>query len=101
MKAATLARIAEAQVARRALVVVTRLGDGAQCMVDAAGCSEELSLAPAQLAEAASLLQSGRSGALETLPGSFARAYGRLRSHRDRSARRLCFAGALSGRDTL
>jgi xanthine dehydrogenase accessory factor len=44
-------------------------------MVDAAGCSGELSLAPAQLVEAASLLQSGRCGALESLPGSFARAY--------------------------
>lgn len=75
MKAATLARIAEAQVARRALLVVTRLGTGAQCLVDADGCNGELALTPEQLAEAASLLQSGRSGALEALPGSFARAY--------------------------
>jgi xanthine dehydrogenase accessory factor len=52
-------------------VVVTRLADGAQCLVDAAGCSGELALAPEQLAEAAALLQSGCSGALETLPGSF------------------------------
>jgi xanthine dehydrogenase accessory factor len=75
MKAATLARIAEAQQRRQALVVVTRLADGVQCIVDDAGVSGELPLASEQLTEAMSLLQSGRSGALETLPGSFARAY--------------------------
>jgi xanthine dehydrogenase accessory factor len=75
MKTSTLARIAEAQAGRRALLVVTRLADGAQCMVDAAGCSGDFALAPEQLAEAAAMLQSGRCGALETLPDSFARAY--------------------------
>jgi xanthine dehydrogenase accessory factor len=75
MKAAVLARLAEAQAKRQALVVVTRLADGTQCLVDAAGCSGELSLAPEQLTEAASLLASGSCGALESLPGSFARAY--------------------------
>ncbi len=75
MKAATLARIAAAQADRQALVVVTRLADGAQCLVDADGCDGKLALAPEPLAEAASLLQSGRCGALETVPGSFARAY--------------------------
>ena len=34
MKAAALARIAAAQEKRLALVVVTRLVDGAQCVVD-------------------------------------------------------------------
>ncbi len=75
MKAVTLARITEALATRQALVVVTRLADGAQCIIDAAGCSGELDLAPEQAAEAASLLLSGRCGALDSLPGSFARAY--------------------------
>ena len=75
MKAATLARIAAAQADRQALAVVTRLADGAQCLVDAEGCNGELALTPEQLVEAASLLQSGRCGVLETLPDSFARAY--------------------------
>ena len=75
MKAATLARIAEAQAARRALVVVTRLADGAQCMVEAAGQSGELMLDREQLAEAAGFLATGRSSALATAGGCFARAY--------------------------
>ena len=75
MKSATLARIAAAQAGRQALVVVTRLADGAQAMVDESACGGELPLEPVQLAEAMSFLQSGRCGAMETLPGSFARAY--------------------------
>ena len=75
MKAATLARIAEAQQTRQALVVVTRLADGAQCLVDGAGCSGELMLDHEQLAEAAGFLTTGRSAALTTAGGCFARAY--------------------------
>ena len=75
MKAVTLARIARAQQQREALVVVTRLADGAQCVVDAAGCSGELALAPPQLAEAAALLASGRSTPLAGADALFARAY--------------------------
>lgn len=75
MKAATLARIAEAQQTRQALVVVTRLADGAQCLVDADGCRGELMLEREQLAEAAGLLATGRSTALATAGGCFARAY--------------------------
>ncbi len=75
MKAATLARIAEAQAKRQALVVVTRLVDGAQCLVDAAGCNGELQLATGAVAEAAALLQSGRSASLASESGCFARAY--------------------------
>lgn len=75
MKAATLARIAEAQANRQALVVVTRLADGAQCLVDAGGCSGELQLAAGAIAEAAALLLSGRSASLASEPGYFARAY--------------------------
>jgi xanthine dehydrogenase accessory factor len=75
MKAATLARIARAQQQREALVVVTRLADGLQCAVDAAGCSGELMLAPPQAAEAAALLASGRSVLLVGEERLFARAY--------------------------
>lgn len=75
MKAAALARLAEAQAQRRALVVVTRLGDGAQCLVDAGGCSGELALDTAQRVEAEALLHTGRSASLASEPGCFARAY--------------------------
>jgi len=75
MKAATLARIARAQQQREALLVVTRLADGAQCVVDAAGCSGDLALAPEQAAEAAALLAAGRSAGLAAAAGLFARAY--------------------------
>ena len=75
MKAATLARIARAQQQREALLVVTRLADGAQCVVDAAGCSGDLALAPEQAADAAALLAAGRSTGLAAAAGLFARAY--------------------------
>lgn len=75
MKAATLARIAQAQQQREALVVVTRLADGVQCVVDAAGYSGELVLAPQQVAEAETLLGSGRSMQLAGGDSLFARAY--------------------------
>jgi xanthine dehydrogenase accessory factor len=75
MKAATLARIVLAQQRREALVVVTRLADGLQCVVDAAGCSGELALAPPQAAEAAGLLAGGRSTPLAGDEKLFARAY--------------------------
>jgi xanthine dehydrogenase accessory factor len=75
MKAATLTRIARAQQRREALVVVTRLADGLQCVVDAAGYSGELALAPQQAAEAAGLLAGGRSALLAGDERLFARAY--------------------------
>lgn len=75
MKAATLVRIAQAQRMREALVVVTRLADGAQCVVDAAGRSGELALAPEHAAEATALLASGRSTSLSGPNALFARAY--------------------------
>ena len=75
MKAATLSRIVRAQQRREALVVVTRLADGLQCLVDAAGCNGELVLAPPQAAEAAGLLASGRSVVLAGDEKVFARAY--------------------------
>ena len=75
MKAAALARITAAQEKRLALVVVTRLADGAQCVVDAASCEGDLVLANEQLVEARSLLVSGRCTALADSDGLFARAY--------------------------
>ena len=75
MKAVTLDRIALAQQQRRALVVVTRLGDGMQCVVDRTDCSGELTLEPEQVAEANTLLVSGRSTLLAAGDRLFARAY--------------------------
>ena len=75
MKRVALARIAQAQSGRRALVVVTRLADGAQCLMDVDSVDGELSLSPAQVTEARSLLSSGRSTALSGADGLFARAY--------------------------
>ena len=75
MKAAALARIAAAQDKRLALVVVTRLADGAQCVVDAATCEGELLLASEQLAEVRGLLVSGRCTTLASGADLFARAY--------------------------
>ncbi|MCM2290167.1 MAG: XdhC family protein [Sulfuritalea sp.] len=75
MKRAALDRIADAQLRRQPLMVVTRLDDGAQCLLDAATCAGDLQLAPPQLEQARELLTSGRS---ESLPGAdqlFARAY--------------------------
>jgi len=75
MKREALARIAEAQHQRRALVAVTRLADGAQCLVDAETCEGELTLSPAELAAARNLMSSGRSAELPGAEGLFARAY--------------------------
>jgi xanthine dehydrogenase accessory factor len=75
MKAATLTRIIQAQQKRQALVVVTRLADGAQHVLDAAGGSGELALTLEQAAEAAALLASGRSTSLSGPGTLFARAY--------------------------
>lgn len=75
MKSTTLTRIVQAQQQREALVVVTRLADGVQCVLDAAGRSGELALSPEQAAEAAALLASGRSTPLAGAEALFARAY--------------------------
>jgi len=75
MKREALARIAEAQDQRRALVAVTRLADGAQCLVDAETCQGELTLSPAELAAARKFMSSGRSAALPGDEALFARAY--------------------------
>ena len=75
MKSAALARIAAAQRRRQALVVVTRLGDGVQCLLDSGAIEGELSLSVEQLVEARSLLVSGRSTPLAGDEGLFARAY--------------------------
>lgn len=75
MKAATLARIVAAQQRREALLVVTRLADGVQCLVDAGGRSGELDLAAEQALAAAEMLAAGRSAPLPGAAGCFARAY--------------------------
>ncbi len=75
MKRATLARVAEAHNRRQPLMVVTRLDDGAQCLLDAASCAGELQLAPQQLEQARALLLGGRSAALPGTDQLFARAY--------------------------
>jgi len=75
MKREALARIAEAQHQRRALAAVTRLADGAQCLVDAETCEGELTLSPAELAAARNFMSSGRSAELPGAEGLFARAY--------------------------
>lgn len=75
MKRATLARVAEARSRRQPLMVVTRLGDGAQCLLDAASCAGDLQLAPQQLEQARDLLLGGRSAALSGTDQLFARAY--------------------------
>jgi xanthine dehydrogenase accessory factor len=75
MKAAALARIAAAQEKRLALAVVTRLADGAQCVVDAASSEGELALGSEQLAEVLGLLASGRSTTLGSGEDLFARTY--------------------------
>ena len=75
MKSAVLARIAEAQRRRQPLLVVTRLGDGAQCLVDAERAEGDLSLSSAALAAAQGLLSSGCSMSIPGADGLFARAY--------------------------
>lgn len=75
MKSAVLARIAEAQSLRQPLLVVTRLGDGAQCLVDTERAEGDLSLSFAELAAAQGLLGSGRSMSIPGADGLFARAY--------------------------
>lgn len=75
MKSATLARLAEAHIRRQPLLVVTRLGDGAQCLVDAERTEGDLSLSAAELAAARDHLRSGRSSPLPGADGLFARAY--------------------------
>jgi xanthine dehydrogenase accessory factor len=75
MKRAAVARIAEARNRRRALIMVTRLTDGAQCLVDAATFEGELQLSSEQMDEARSLLAAGRSAVLAGAGELFARAY--------------------------
>ncbi len=56
-------------------MLVTRLADGAQCLLDAATAAGRLPLSAEQAAEARSLLSSGRSTRLNCDEGLFARAY--------------------------
>lgn len=75
MKRLMLERIADAQRQRHALLCITRLADGAQCLVDASGPAGDLVLSGDQASAAGTLLASGRSGPLPGGEGLFARAY--------------------------
>ncbi|MEI8162274.1 MAG: XdhC family protein [Betaproteobacteria bacterium] len=75
MKRTVLAGIAAAESRRRALLVVTRLADGAQCLLDAETCEGELPLSAEQLTQARSFLDAGRSASLDGADALFARAY--------------------------
>jgi xanthine dehydrogenase accessory factor len=75
MKRAALDRIAAARRRRQPLAVVTRLGDGAQCLFDGEACAGELQLSAEQFEQVRQMLLAGRS---ELLPGGdrlFVRAY--------------------------
>ena len=74
MRREALDGIRAAQRDRRPVMLVTRLADGAQCLVDEKTVDGEL-LSPEQLEEARSLLRSGRSARLASAAGAFARAY--------------------------
>ncbi len=87
MKTGTYAQLRQAQAERRPVALVTRLGDGAQCLVDADGARGELELPMAALAEVMSRLAGDRSGPLECDEGLSAWIYV--------PARRLLIVGAV------
>ena len=75
MKRAAIERIAAARTRRQPVVVVTRLADGAQCLLDSSGSDGDPGFSVEQLAEARGLLSSSRSMMLSGAAGMFARAY--------------------------
>jgi xanthine dehydrogenase accessory factor len=75
VKPQTLAALAARRQARRAVVLITRLDDGAQALVDTADAEGELPLGTTALAEARALLQRAESGLLDCDAGLFARSY--------------------------
>jgi xanthine dehydrogenase accessory factor len=74
MKAAHARAHCRAQRQREALVVVTRLADGAQCLVDAAGLQRRLGAGAEQVAEARRCSPAGAARRWQA-PTCFARAY--------------------------
>jgi xanthine dehydrogenase accessory factor len=75
MKAATLAALRLAQAARQPVALVTRLADGAQCLVGSAAVSGELPLSATTLAEVHRRLLADQSGPLQSDEALFARIY--------------------------
>jgi xanthine dehydrogenase accessory factor len=87
MKTATLRALASARAARQPVVVVTRLRDGAQSLVQAGHPQGDLELVEPVLAEVRERGLHDRSGRLQTDPGLFMRCY--------TPARRLILVGAV------
>lgn len=78
MKAALFDRLAAARAAKRPAALVTRLGDGAQALIDGSDVSGDLALTAEQLAEARGRLLADRSGSPEAADGAlFVRCYAR------------------------
>ena len=76
MRAQTFAALAAARAARRPVALVTRLGDGAQALVDADSVDGDLALDAAAVAEVRARLGRADSGTLAGDAGLFARCYG-------------------------
>jgi xanthine dehydrogenase accessory factor len=75
VKAATLATLGAARAAKRPVALVTRLSDGAQALMDAAGVSGELAVDAATVTAVRARLARAESGMLEGDAGLFARCY--------------------------
>jgi xanthine dehydrogenase accessory factor len=75
LKAQTLAALASARAARHPVALVTRVGDGAQALVDADGVDGELALDVAAVVAVRARLARADSGTLEEDAGLFARCY--------------------------
>ena len=73
--ATPLADLLAAQVERRPAALLTRLADGAQCLLQNAGSSGDLQLSAAQQQEALTRLVADRSGPLDDDEGIFLRVY--------------------------
>jgi len=70
MKVEVFERVLTDRAAKRAVAVVTRLGDGAQALVHDDEVSGELALTDEQVAETQRRLRGNRSGALESSDGA-------------------------------
>lgn len=75
MKAGLLAHLIAAHATKQAVMLVTRVSDGAQALVDAMTVRGELLLTDATVAEVRARLVSSRSGFLDGDTGLFARSY--------------------------
>ena len=75
MKSALFDAVLAARDARRSVALVTRLADGAQCLVTASAVDGNLELPEAALAEVRDRLHSDQTGPLAADAGLFARIY--------------------------